>query len=1765
MVSVKEAPPVPIKTYRWEDVRRDKQRGKYPYTYLYKNLLVDLDNMEDDKKPLVSAADEKPADGEEKKPVEGEKKKKKVVRKLKKTPKVDELTLKDKAKEEAEKAKEEVEKMDVEEVLSKAKVDTSRVSEQSEDKVKIEEIPDTKVDKPDESIHAAKEETEHLTITTETRDLSAERQTNEDKEEETISRGSERITTRQDSTDDMEIKYEPLVEDEPLDKTDRMSVDLSPDVISKSDSKNTESEDTYTESNIEQYLDKEEISKSVSDASGLEGATSVSDVEFTHDSKHDVTPSVSETPATLEVPQDLKRKHSGSSELTKSNLSLFEKMKNTKFKAPTFKIPKFKKLTFNKKGSKRVKHDPKEQKATIVASKSEVMLQKQKSESPVYIHIPLNPSPEDLEKERQEAMKSESHRRLAADTSDSSTDRLNDSKDTNGTLSSTTGVTASRNVGVKSTASKWKGLQSKTDKKSPPFKKKSKVTSSKKASPKSEKKTTTTEKKTSPVTKKRGDSPVEYTYIPLKPPENETLDKPSSEAEKPVDDVDQAEVVNAKLITEQTEAPVVTKDDETTTDEPVVKEKEEIITEVLQISETKETKKPEIEIKQLPKVTSKPDEDKSKGAIKKKTDDKGKKIKDKTTKLTKDIKKLASKLKGVQKKTKRGGSKKSSLKSSPKPVFVEKKTSPTSKKRGDSPVEYIFIPLKESLPDENPEAVSKVEDKSAVVEQESLEAEKESASTEVKLEDIPKGTTEAMDVEPIVKPEESSKTEDVTTAPDEKDPSPLPVAEEPMEVKSISTPTPIESPAPVPAKTETQKAELKQVEDTKKPSFMSKLRGLKHKTEKKSPPAIKKGVKQFTSKKVSPKSPKKESASKKSSPPTSVKRNDSPVEYIYIPLKSPDAESSEEQPTRTDDKAEETPMQLEASKEETPTVESMEINGTTTQEPAVTTNGDASVIEQETAKSSVMPKLKGAKSKSEKKSPPTKKKKSGKGSPKMEKTSASPKRDSPPVEYIYIPLTPVEGELDFKQRSVTPLRETSDTDKPSEVDSKLEIQPIPKDVVIKQVESKDTDTKPEKVADKPKDNIMTKLKGLKPKKAKAPKPKKELATEKRISPPKAVQISDAPVKYIHIPLKSPESEETELKTEETLKTEGSELPETKPMVEQMETENVVEERKREIKEETVESATVSETVPQSSSSPSEEPKREEATVESTEPVVSSVSAEATKTDETKLPPSSSLPTEESVRPKIQDNIDESRLIKESVLKKWQGFKTKPLQKPMPLKRKEPKITSPKTEKKPAAPKSKDQPPVVVRRGDSPVEYTYIPLNPTEEQLQFEREIEEQKRLAAPKPSSAAHTPERSPKPTKKISEEEDKSKKGAAKTGAIKKQPTEKGNKIKDTTTKLTEDIKKFASKLKDMQKKSKKPTFKTFKRGSKSGSKKMSPTTSKKPVSPVGSRSPPMPKPRGDSPVEYIFIPLKPSPEEEQFERELKEKREAEEKKAAKSLTQPEQPVTETVEEPTEVSRKPVIVEAIQKSSKKEPIVKDTLEPGTASTPSASPFNSLKKTKEFGKNKLKALKDAVQPAKEKTIESKVEKAVVKEKIVVTKKEKRDSPEYIFIPLKGTEISEEPVTETEKDVQQATATIPAEIVEKIVEPVKKPPTPEEPHYEPLTTEDEEDGLKTAIIASLKEVKPGEEEPSPLKSVLKAEDSPKMNKKVSFESLKVEEKENGLDKSQSGDENAIYETIQIKGEQPDDTGVAAARKLVTVPSVTEDTTLEDDHNKWSKST
>ncbi|GLV32052.1 uncharacterized protein CBL_11992 [Carabus blaptoides fortunei] len=1151
--SVKDAlpPAVPLKTYQWEDLKRDKERGKYPYTYLTKNLLVEQDKITmEEKKPLVST------DTEQKKLEDGEQKKTKVMQRRK------------------------------------------------------------------EDIYAAtNEETEH----------------SENKEEQMIYAKNERLIMRQEN---IEIKYELLVED---------------DSFYKTDSKNTESENTYRASKIEQYLDKEQIAKSILDTSRLEAGASASNAGFVHDSNLDVIASVSET---LEVPQEHKRKHSGSSVGTKTNLSLFEAIK--KFKPLTFAMPQFKKFALHKKGSKRLKHDFKEQKYTVIEEvKPEVTLQTQPNESPVYIYIPLNPTAEDLEKERQEAMKSELHRRLALDFR---TDRRKNSKATNGTMSS---ATTSRNIDVQSASFKWKGLQSKTDKTSPPVKKKS--TNAKGESLKS-------------VSTKPDASPVEYIYIPLKPPENETWNKPS-----PKKAFDKIEAVNTKLISTQ-----VTK-----VDKPVVKE-EDIIT------ETKEPQKSETEIKQLSNINSKPDEQQSKGASKKKSG--------KTTKLTKDIKKFVSKLKGEQTKAKRSSS---SLKVASKQTSVENKTSPTSKKHDDSPVEYIYIPLKGPLPDENPKQVEV--------------KRKENISTEVKIQEV-------------------------TVA----------------------------------------------IVEKEKPSLMSKFNGPK--IELKSPPAIKKNIKQFTGKKGSPKSSMKETVEKKSSPLLpSVKRSDSPVEYIYIPLKPLDTEVS-------DDKAEGTRMELQTSKE----------------------------------------------------------------------------------------------------------------------DSKLENRKV---ASIKQVESKVT--KLEKIPDKPKEtqkeNIMTKLKDLKPKKTQVlktdVKSKKEQVSEKIKSLPKDLQSNDAPVEYIYIPLKPPtSSEKAESNTEATINN-----------------------------EESMKIETVSDIVAQSSSLPLEEPKRR----------------------------------------KMEDNTEEARLIMEAVIKAWQGFKTKPLQKPMPLKRTDPKTTSPITEKISGS--------VVFGSGESPVEYIYIPLNPTEEQLEYERVMKEQKRLPAPRASSAARTPDRSVVA-------EDKSKRAAVKTGAIKKQPTEKGNKVKDSTTKLTEDIKKFASKLKDMKKKSKKPTYKTFKHGSKSS--RMSPTTSKKPVD---SRSPRISRQCEDTPVEYIFIPLK----------------------------------------------------------------------------------------------------------------------------------------------------DPETTEEIEIEAAIS-IPSEIVEKVEEAVKKSSTLEESHYKLLTKEDEEDGLKTAIIASLNKKKPSDE-------VLETQTSLELNRKLPIESIKMEMK-NDFDKSQNGDENTVYEkTIQMKDEEPD-TNVSTARKLITVDEqIIKDTSLEDEHNKWSKST
>lgn len=45
--SGKELPRVPIKTYKWEDVRRSRRKGGYPWTYLYKEEFDESVHPED--------------------------------------------------------------------------------------------------------------------------------------------------------------------------------------------------------------------------------------------------------------------------------------------------------------------------------------------------------------------------------------------------------------------------------------------------------------------------------------------------------------------------------------------------------------------------------------------------------------------------------------------------------------------------------------------------------------------------------------------------------------------------------------------------------------------------------------------------------------------------------------------------------------------------------------------------------------------------------------------------------------------------------------------------------------------------------------------------------------------------------------------------------------------------------------------------------------------------------------------------------------------------------------------------------------------------------------------------------------------------------------------------------------------------------------------------------------------------------------------------------------------------------------------------------------------------------------------------------------------------------------------------------------------------------------------------------------------------------------------------------------------------------------
>ncbi|KAL1456400.1 hypothetical protein WDU94_001131 [Cyamophila willieti] len=51
VTSSRSAPPVPLQTYIWEDIRRQKIRGLYPWTHLYKgpftgSLDIELESLQ---------------------------------------------------------------------------------------------------------------------------------------------------------------------------------------------------------------------------------------------------------------------------------------------------------------------------------------------------------------------------------------------------------------------------------------------------------------------------------------------------------------------------------------------------------------------------------------------------------------------------------------------------------------------------------------------------------------------------------------------------------------------------------------------------------------------------------------------------------------------------------------------------------------------------------------------------------------------------------------------------------------------------------------------------------------------------------------------------------------------------------------------------------------------------------------------------------------------------------------------------------------------------------------------------------------------------------------------------------------------------------------------------------------------------------------------------------------------------------------------------------------------------------------------------------------------------------------------------------------------------------------------------------------------------------------------------------------------------------------------------------------------------------------
>lgn len=509
-----DRPPVPIKTYQWEDVRRSKRKGGYPWTHLTKGVLSDDMDAEEgnEKKPTAEGDDTE-------KPKPKKKIVKKVVKKVvKKKPATDEKKEEGESKEIPESSKlesndEKPKEKTESQILPQEEPKPLKSTRHDDEGLSVDDwLSGSTEEKPEEKPEPLKDvrpDDEGLSVddwlggssddnpkpqpVKQTRPAdeglsvddwlqgSAEAEKEEPKPLKALKSHDEEMSvddwlggTNEEEEKEVEkiFKVETKMETEDIkseSKSDKMEVQEESEKISQKAQSITTESDT---SNAEQYLDKEDISKA-----------STTDISTLQDKPSDAGTSK----------DDKKRKISSTSDITKSTLSLFQKMKNSKFKPPAFKVPKFKRLSLSKKPKMETRQSSlRKEEFTKIAIPS-----KRKSESPVYIHIPLNPTPEQLAHEQEEEQKKqvkavEKRAKIVTPT------------ETRKTLAAKEKHTGK----IQALATRLKSMK----KRSP--------TAQKKGSPKSVlKKTSPPQSKSSTLIRKPGDAPVEYIHIPLKPPE----------------------------------------------------------------------------------------------------------------------------------------------------------------------------------------------------------------------------------------------------------------------------------------------------------------------------------------------------------------------------------------------------------------------------------------------------------------------------------------------------------------------------------------------------------------------------------------------------------------------------------------------------------------------------------------------------------------------------------------------------------------------------------------------------------------------------------------------------------------------------------------------------------------------------------------------------------------------------------------------------------------------------------------------------------------------------------------------------------------------------------------------------------------------------------------------------------------------------------------------------------------------------------------------